>query len=75
MFLDSTPGFNFLAGSTKTSQERVEWEVGNTYPVIRVEVTSDSHPFYTGRQIVTQADGRVYGFNTKYALKDANAAE
>ena len=42
--------FQILSGSTKTSQETVEWEDGNTYPVIRVEVTSDSHPFYTGRQ-------------------------
>lgn len=50
VFLDSTTGFKFLSGSTKTSQETVEWEDGNTYPVIRVEVTSDSHPFYTGRQ-------------------------
>ena len=50
VFMDSTTGFKFLSGSTKTSQETVEWEDGNTYPVIRVEVTSDSHPFYTGRQ-------------------------
>lgn len=75
VFMDSTTGFKFLSGSTKTSQETVEWEDGNTYPVIRVEVTSDSHPFYTGRQKFTQADGRVDRFNKKYGLKDANAAE
>lgn len=50
VFMDSTTGFKFLSGSTKNSQETVEWEDGNTYPLIRVEVTSDSHPFYTGRQ-------------------------
>lgn len=65
VFMDSTTGFKFLSGSTKTSQETVEWEDGNTYPVIRVEVTSDSHPFYTGRQKFTQADGRVDRFNKK----------
>ena len=59
VFMDSTTGFKFLSGSTKNSQETVEWEDGNTYPLIRVEVTSDSHPFYTGRQKFTQADGRV----------------
>ena len=75
VFMDSTTGFKFLSGSTKSSQETVEWEDGNTYPVIRVEVTSDSHPFYTGRQKFTQADGRVDRFNKKYGLKDANAAE
>lgn len=59
IFMDSTTGFKFLSGSTKHSDETAEWEDGNTYPVIRVEVTSDSHPFYTGRQKFTQADGRV----------------
>ena len=49
VFMDSTTGFKFCRFN-KTSQETVEWEDGNTYPVIRVEVTSDSHPFYTGRQ-------------------------
>ena len=53
---------------TKTSNETVEWEDGNTYPLIRVEVTSDSHPFYTGRQKFTQADGRVDRFNKKYGF-------
>ncbi|WP_086349430.1 type B 50S ribosomal protein L31 [Candidatus Enterococcus clewellii] len=75
VFMDSTTGFKFLSGSTKNTQETVEWEDGNTYPLIRVEVTSDSHPFYTGRQKFTQADGRVDRFNKKYGLKDANAGE
>ncbi len=69
VFMDSTTGFKFLSGSTKTSQETVEWEDGNTYPVIRVEVTSDSHPFYTGRQKFTQADGRVDRFNKNTVSK------
>ncbi len=75
VFLASTTGYKFLSGSTKSSQETVEWEDGNTYPVIRVEVTSDSHPFYPGRPKFTQADGRVDRFYKKSGLKDANAAE
>ncbi|MCG4840814.1 50S ribosomal protein L31, partial [[Ruminococcus] torques] len=47
----------------------VKWEDGNEYPLIRVEVTSDSHPFYTGKQKFTQADGAVDKFNKKYGLK------
>ena len=43
VFMDSTTGFKFLSGSTKGSSETVEWEDGNTYPLLRVEVTSDSH--------------------------------
>ena len=50
------------------SEETIEWEDGNTYPLIRVEISSDSHPFYTGRQKFTQADGRVDRFNKKYGF-------
>ena len=53
VFMDTTTGFKFLSGSTKTSSETVVWEDGNEYPLLRVEITSDSHPFYTGRQKFT----------------------
>ncbi|MER2062494.1 MAG: type B 50S ribosomal protein L31 [Aerococcus urinaeequi] len=74
VFMDTSTGYKFLSGSTVNSAETVEWEDGNTYPLIRVE-TSDSHPFYTGRQKFTQADGRVDRFNKKYGFKDENAEE
>ena len=53
VFMDTTTGYQFLSGSTKHSNETVEFE-GETYPLIRVEISSDSHPFYTGRQKFTQ---------------------
>lgn len=68
VFLDTSTGFKYLSGSTKTSEETIEWEDGKEYPVIRVEVSSDSHPFYTGRQKFAQADGRIERFNKKYGL-------
>ncbi len=61
VFMDTTTGYKFLSGSTKYSSETVEFE-GET-------ISSDSHPFYTGRQKFTQADGRVDRFNKKYGLK------
>ncbi|PUD95631.1 type B 50S ribosomal protein L31 [Levilactobacillus brevis] len=70
VFQDSSTSFQFLSGSTATSDETVEWEDGNTYPLIRVEITSDSHPFYTGKQKFTQADGAVDRFNKKYGLSN-----
>lgn len=73
VFMDTSTGFKFITGSTKNSNETVEWEDGNSYPLIRVETSSDSHPFYTGRQKFTQADGRVDKFNKKYGLQDKNA--
>ena len=69
VFMDTTTGFKFLSGSTKSSNETVQWEDGNEYPLLCVEITSDSLPFYTGRQKFTQADGRVDRFNKKYGLK------
>ena len=68
VFMDTSTGYKFLSGSTKNSKETVEWEDGNTYPLIRVETSSDSHPFYTGKAKFTQADGRVDRFNKKYGL-------
>ena len=70
--LDTTTNYKFLSGSTKTSSETMEWEDGNEYPVIRLDVSSDSHPFYTGRQKFAAADGRVERFNKKFGFKSDN---
>ncbi|GFZ26840.1 type B 50S ribosomal protein L31 [Lactobacillus corticis] len=67
VFMDSATGAKFLAGSTLTSDETVDYE-GETYPLVRVEVSSDSHPFYTGKQKFAAADGRIERFNKKYGL-------
>ena len=69
VFMDTTTGFKFLSGSTKTSSETVVWEDGNEYPLLRVEITSDSHPFYTGKSKLVDTAGRVDRFNKKYGLK------
>ncbi|MDR2660492.1 MAG: type B 50S ribosomal protein L31 [Lactobacillaceae bacterium] len=69
VFVDSTTGAKFLAGSTAKGQGETEFE-GKTYPMVRVEITSDSHPFYTGKQKLTQADGAVDKFNKKYGFKN-----
>ncbi len=54
VFLDTSSDFKFLSGSTATSDETIEWEDGNTYPLIRTEISSASHPFYTGKQKLTK---------------------
>lgn len=68
VFQDSSTGFKFMAGSTVNSDETIKMDDGNTYPLIRVEISSDSHPFYTGREKFTQADGAVDRFNKKYGF-------
>ncbi|PTL38347.1 MAG: type B 50S ribosomal protein L31 [Alkalicoccus sp.] len=68
VFKDSSTGFMFLTGSTSSTEQTVEWEDGNTYPLITVEVSSDSHPFYTGKQKFADAGGRVDRFKKKYGM-------
>jgi large subunit ribosomal protein L31 len=69
VFMDTNSGFKFLTGSTMTSNETIEWEDGNVYPLLKVEVSSDTHPFYTGRQKFSDRGGRAERFMTKYNMK------
>lgn len=76
IFLDSSCDFKILSRSTLSSQETMEWEDGNSYPVIRVEVSSASHPFYTGkRQLVLDRGGRIEQFQRRYGKKAEEAEE
>ncbi|KAA0563096.1 type B 50S ribosomal protein L31 [Rossellomorea aquimaris] len=68
VFMDTNSGFSFLTGSTRTSNETIEWEDGNTYPLLKVEVSSDTHPFYTGRQKFSDRGGRAERFLKKYNM-------
>lgn len=63
---DKVAGFAFLTRSTATSDRTVDWEDGNTYPVIDVEISSASHPFYTGTARVLDTAGRVERFERRY---------
>lgn len=68
IFLDTESNYKFLSGSTLAPEETMEWEDGNTYPVIRVEVSSDTHPFYTGKQKADRVGGRIDRFKKKYNI-------
>ncbi|MCX2756078.1 MULTISPECIES: type B 50S ribosomal protein L31 [Gordonia] len=64
---DGSTGKEFLTRSTATSSTTVTWSDGNEYPLITVDVTSDSHPFYTGVNTITDVAGRVEKFRRRYA--------
>ena len=64
-----TSDFKFITRSTMTSDETITMEDGKEYPVIKVEVSSASHPFYTGKNIFVDTAGRVERFNTRYKKK------
>ena len=66
VFRDKSANFSFLTGSTRESTETVVWQDGNTYPVVDVEISSASHPFYTGQQRVMDTQGRVEKFKKRY---------
>ncbi len=66
VFRDLASGATFLTKSTATSDKTIELD-GETYPVIDVEISSESHPFYTGKQRIMDSAGRVEKFNSRYA--------
>ncbi|NHT18065.1 type B 50S ribosomal protein L31 [Cellulomonas sp. IC4_254] len=68
VFRDLSADFAFLTRSTITSDKTVEWEDGHTYPVVDVDVSSASHPFYTGRSRVLDTAGRVEKFRQRYGI-------
>ncbi|MCT1356130.1 MULTISPECIES: type B 50S ribosomal protein L31 [Gordonia] len=64
---DGSTGKEFITRSTATSATTVTWSDGNEYPLITVDVTSDSHPFYTGVNTIPDVAGRVEKFRRRYA--------
>ncbi|MFD7323689.1 type B 50S ribosomal protein L31 [Streptomyces sp. NPDC059875] len=71
VFRDKAGDFAFLTRSTITSAKTVVWEDGNTYPVVDVEISSASHPFYTGTARVLDTAGRVERFEKRYGRREA----
>jgi large subunit ribosomal protein L31 len=71
VFQDSSSDFRFLTKSTIETSETTEWEDGETYPLAKVDISSASHPFYTGKQILVDTTGRVERFRKRYGQSGA----
>ena len=69
VFHDTSSDYKFLSRSTMSSKETIKWEDGKEYPVIKVEVSSASHPFFTGKKLFVDTAGRVEKFQRKYGKK------
>ncbi|SBV49899.1 50S ribosomal protein L31 [Xanthomonas bromi] len=67
VFQDVTSDFKILTRSTMSSKETVKWEDGQEYPLIKVEISSESHSFYTGKQKKIDTGGRIDKFQKRYA--------
>ena len=70
IFVDNSSGHRFLIGSTVETEKTEKWEDGAEYPVAYVDVSSASHPFYTGQEKVMDTAGRVERFKARAAKKD-----
>ncbi len=66
VFQDVTSDFAILTRSTLSSKETIKWTDGKEYPLVKVEVSSASHPFYTGKQKLMDTSGRVDKFRKRY---------
>lgn len=69
VFKDMSNGVSFLTRSAAESKETVKWEDGNEYPLLKLEISNTSHPFFTGQKMLVDTAGRIDKFNKKYAKK------
>ncbi len=66
VFKDMSNEYAFLTKSTVNTKDTIEWEDGKEYPLVKLEISNTSHPFYTGKMQLIDTAGRVDKFKTKY---------
>jgi len=66
VFQDMSNGYTFLSKSTANTKEKIEWEDGKEYPLIKLEISHTSHPFFTGKMKLVDTAGRVDKFKNRY---------
>jgi large subunit ribosomal protein L31 len=71
VFSDETAGFAFLTQSTAPTTETIKWTDGNTYPLVKMHISSASHPFFTGEEKIIDTEGRVDRYKAKFAAAEA----
>jgi large subunit ribosomal protein L31 len=67
IFKDLSNDISFMSKSCANTKDTVEWEDGNKYPLIKLEISSASHPFFTGKMKFVDTAGRIDKFNKKFA--------
>ena len=75
VFSDDVAGFAFLTQSTAPTKDTVTWEDGNDYPLVKVHISSASHPFFTGEEKIIDTEGRVDRFKAKFAAAEARKVQ
>jgi large subunit ribosomal protein L31 len=75
VFSDDTAGFAFLTQSTAQTTDTIKWEDGNEYPLVKLHISSASHPFFTGEEKIIDTEGRVDRFKNRAAAAEARKTE
>ena len=75
VFQDEAAGFAFLTQSTATSNETIKWEDGKEYPLVKMHISSASHPFFTGEEKIIDTEGRVDRFKARAEAAEKRKAE
>lgn len=75
VFKDFSCDHSFLTRSTAPSKENIVWEDGKEYPLVKLEISSKSHPFFTGKMKFVDTAGRIDKFNKRYGRKSADPVE
>ncbi|MFZ1458846.1 MAG: type B 50S ribosomal protein L31 [Candidatus Saccharimonadales bacterium] len=74
VFQDDAAGFAFLTASTAQTTDTIKWEDGQEYPLIKVHISSASHPFFTGEEKIIDTEGRVDRFKARFAAAEQRKA-
>lgn len=75
VFKDDTADFAFLTQSTAQTDDTITWEDGNEYPLVKLHISSASHPFFTGEEKIIDTEGRVDRFKAKFAKAEERKAD
>ncbi|MFI5218912.1 MAG: type B 50S ribosomal protein L31 [Bacteroidia bacterium] len=75
VFKDISCDFAFLSRSCADTKDKITWEDGKEYPLIKLEISQASHPYYTGKMKLIDTAGRVDKFNSRFAKKQAVKAK
>jgi|TARA_B110000196_G_scaffold89489_1_gene77556 large subunit ribosomal protein L31 len=70
VFKDMSNEYSFVTNSCAPSEDTIKWEDGNDYPLIKLEISHKSHPFFTGKQTLVDTAGRIDKFKTRYGSRN-----
>jgi len=73
VFKDMSNDYTFISKSCANSEDTIKWEDGNEYPLIKLEISHTSHPYYTGKMKLVDTAGRIDKFNQRYGKFKKNA--